>query len=109
MLLDMFELRCVLECGNVPVQISEPAMNGRIAAADVANVAFEVLHIDSIESDDGYIKTYVRFGDGGAKVVWSSGCYGIELRFGFVKMGKEVSHRGFVGFLGAGEASFAGR
>jgi hypothetical protein len=105
----MFELRRVLECGNVPVQVSEPAKHGRLAAADVADVAIEVLHIDSIKSDDGYIKTYVCFGDVGAKVVWSSGCYGIELGFGFVKVGEEVGHRGFVGFLGAGEASFAGR
>lgn len=70
-LLDMFELRRVSERGNVPVQVSEPAMNDRITAADVADVAFEVLHIDDIESDDGYIKTYVRFGDVGTKVVWS--------------------------------------
>ena len=88
MFLDMFELRRVLERGNVPVQVSEPAMNGRIAAADVANVAFEVLHIDGIESHDGYIKTYVRFGDVGAEVVWSSGCCRLELRFSFVEVGE---------------------
>ena len=84
----MFELRRVLERGNVPVQVSEPAMNGRIAAADVANVAFEVLHIDGIESHYGYIKTYVRFGDVGAEVVWSTGCCRLELRFSFVEVGE---------------------
>ena len=88
MLLDMFEMRRVLESGNVPVQVSEPAMNGRIAAADVADVAFEVLHIDAIESDYGHIKTYVRLGDVGAEVVWSFGCCRLELRFGFVEVGE---------------------
>jgi hypothetical protein len=87
-LLDMFELRRVLERGNVPVQVSEPAMDGRIATADVADVAFEVLHINGIESDYGYIQTYIRFGDVGAEVVWSFGCCRLELRFGFVEVGE---------------------
>jgi hypothetical protein len=84
----MFELRRVLESGNVPVQVSEPVMNSRIAAADVADVAFEVLHIDSVESDYSHIKTYVRFSDVGAEVVWSFRCCRLELRFGFVEVGE---------------------
>jgi len=87
-LLDMFELRRVLESGNVPVQVSEPAMNSRIAAADVADVAFEVLHIDGVESDYGHIETYVRLGDVVTEVVWSFGCCRLELRFGLVEVGE---------------------
>lgn len=34
-----------------PVQVAQPAVRGRVAAADVADVALEVLHVDGVEAD----------------------------------------------------------
>ena len=59
-------------------------MDGRVAAADVANVALEKLEIDWVKADDGYKEAYVCFGDVGAEVVRVLGGYRPELRFGLV-------------------------
>jgi hypothetical protein len=83
-LLDMLELRRLLERRYVPIQIPEPAMDGRVPAADVADVALEVLQVDCVEADDGHVQAYVCFGDVGAEVVWPFGGCGLELRLGFV-------------------------
>lgn len=40
--------------GRVPVQVPQPGVDGRVAAADVADVALEVLHVDRVEANQGY-------------------------------------------------------
>jgi hypothetical protein len=105
--LDMLELRRLLERRDVPVQIPQPAMDGRIAAADIADVAFEVLDIDRVEARDSHVQAYVRFGDISAEVVGALGSCGLELRLGFVEVGEELGHGVVVYFLGAGESGLA--
>jgi len=39
------------------------------SAADVFDVAFEVLHVDGVEADDGRIEANVGLGDVGTEVV----------------------------------------
>ena len=62
-LFDMFEFRAFLESRDVPVQVPYPFMQRRVSGADVSDVAFEVLHIDRVESDDCGIKPYICLGN----------------------------------------------
>jgi len=64
MFLDVFELgRLAKGHRVVPVQMPHPAMEVRVPASDVADVALEVLHLDRVEADDGCKETDVCFGD----------------------------------------------
>ena len=52
MFLDMFKLRRLgSERGDVPIQMPQPAMQCGEPAADVTEVAFEVLYVDGVETD----------------------------------------------------------
>lgn len=51
--LDVLKLRRLGKRRLVPVQVAHPLVNGRVARANVANVALEVLHVDGIETDEG--------------------------------------------------------
>jgi len=53
--LDMLKLRGFLEGGDVPVQMSQPAMDGGISGADVSDVGLEVLDVDGIEAHDSRV------------------------------------------------------
>ena len=46
--LDVDEVGRVLEGRVVPVQVSHPLVQVRVARADVADVAFEMLHVDGL-------------------------------------------------------------
>ena len=109
MLLDVLELGGLFEGRHVPVQISEPAMDGRITASDIANVALKVLDIDCVEADDGYVQAYIGFGEMRTEIIRSLGSCGVELGFGLVEVSKEVCNGGVVGFLRAGESGLARR
>jgi hypothetical protein len=37
----------------VPVELTHPLVQAGVAAADVADVALEVLHVDGVEADYG--------------------------------------------------------
>ena len=67
--LNMFELRCVPKRRHIPIQMAQPFMQRGVSGADVADVAFEMLHVHGVEADDGCVETDVGFGDGGAEVV----------------------------------------
>lgn len=118
MLPDVRELRRLSECFDVPVQIADPPtephqrlnqsgigskryvlVNGRISAANIANVALEVLDIDRIETNDGRVETDVGLCDAVAVVVgtWILG----EVFFDAVEGFEELRDGFFVGFLGA--------
>jgi hypothetical protein len=70
MVLDVFKLGRVLEGWVVPVQMSEPLVEMRVAGANVAYVAFEVLDVDGVEADQGCVEADVCFGyrRGGEKI-----------------------------------------
>lgn len=68
MLLDMFKLCRFGECRYIPIQISQPLMKRRIARADIANVAFEMLHVYWIEPHNGSVQTNICFSNGLSKV-----------------------------------------
>ena len=67
--LDMFELCCLSKSRDVPIQMPQPFVQSGIAGADVADVAFEMLHVHGVEADDGRVETDVCFGDLRAEVV----------------------------------------
>jgi hypothetical protein len=82
--------------------MSQPAMDGRVAGADVADVGFEMLHVDGVEAGDGRVEADVGFGEAGAEIVWcrGGGC-GLQVAFDAVEGGEEWGEGLFVGFLGA--------
>lgn len=49
--LDVQEVGRGGEGRRAPVQVPQPGVDGRVAAADVADVALEVLNVDGIEAD----------------------------------------------------------
>lgn len=57
MVLDVEEVGRVLEraAGVAPVQRPHPLVQRRIPAADVPDVALEVLHVDGVEADEGHV------------------------------------------------------
>lgn len=70
-LLDMLEFRGVVEGWQVPVEVTQPAVNGWEAGADVFNVALEVLHVDWVEANDCCVQAYVDLGQLRAEPVWT--------------------------------------
>src|SRR2546423_2326331 len=106
-LLNMLELGGLFECRHIPVEIPEPAMDGRVAASNVSNVALEVLDVYRVETDHGHVQANVGFGKVLAEIIWSFGSRGLELRLGFVEMGEEIGHCSFICFLSAGESALA--
>ena len=74
-------------------------MQVRVPAADISDVALEVLNVDGVEADDGGVEADVGFGDGGAVVV--GGGVGGEVGFDAVERAEEGVHGFFVGFLGS--------
>lgn len=99
MFLDMLELGRLAKGRLVPVQVAEPFVQGRVAGADVAHVAFEVLDVDGVEADDGRVEADVGFGEVGA-VVEGRGVGG-EVGFDAVEGVEEGVEGFFVGVLGS--------
>ena len=56
MLLDVLKLRRRSERLHIPVQVPHPAVQSRIATPDVPKIAFEMLDVDGVETDDGRIQ-----------------------------------------------------
>ena len=67
--LNMFKLGCLPKRRHIPIQMAQPFMQCGVSGADVADVAFEMLHVHGVEADDGCVETDVGFGDVGAEVV----------------------------------------
>lgn len=99
MLLDMFKHRRLPKGRYIPIQFPQPFMQIRITGSYIADIAFEVLHVDGVEADYGCVETDVGFGYGGAEVV--GGGVGGEVGFCAVEGGEEGVHGFFVGFLGS--------
>ena len=96
--LDMFELRSLPKRWHTPVQMSQPFMQRWISRAYIADVAFEMLHVNGIEADDSCIEANVSFGDVLAKVVRV--CMGGQMLFSAVKGGEQGLDGLLVGLLG---------
>lgn len=99
MLLDMFELRRLLESGDAPIQVPEPLVQSRIAGADVADVAFEMLNVNRVEADDGGVEAYVRFGDSFSEIERSRSL--CQMGFSAIEGAEQGSESFLVGFLGS--------
>lgn len=67
--LDMLELGRLPEGRNIPVQMPQPFVQRRVARADIADVALEMLHVDGVETDDGGVQADISFGDMFAEVI----------------------------------------
>ena len=69
MLFDVLELRRLPKGRDIPVQMPKPFVQSRIPGSDIADVAFEVLHVDWIKADDSRVEPDVCLGNGRAKVI----------------------------------------
>ena len=98
MLLDMFKLRSLPKRWHIPVQVSQPSMQRWISGAYIADIAFEMLHVNRIEADDSCIEANISFSDVLAKVVRV--CMGGQMLFRAVKGGEQGLDGLFVGLLG---------
>lgn len=99
--LDMLKLRRAAERLLAPIQAPHPAVQRRVPRSDVPHVAFEMLHVDGVEADDGRVEPDVGFGDVRAEVVWARRGGGLlgQVGFGAVEGGEEGGDGGFVGGL----------
>ena len=100
----MLELRGFLEGGDVPVEVSEPAMDGGIPGADVSDVSLEVLDVDGIEAHDRRVQSYVCFGDGVTEIKQGGrggGKFVPEVGFDAIEGSEQGNDCFLVGFLGA--------
>ena len=77
----------------------QPFMQSGIAGADIADVAFEMLHVDGVEADYCCVEADIGFGYVRAEVV--GGGAGGEVGLGAGEGGEEGVDGFFVGFLGA--------
>ena len=69
MSLDMLKLRRTAKSLYIPIQFPQPFMQMRVAGADIADIALEVLHVHSIKADYRCVQAYVCFGDRVTKVI----------------------------------------
>lgn len=106
MVLDMLELRRVLERGYFPIQLSQPGVQVGVAGADIADIALEVLDIDGVEADYGRVEPDIGFGDGRAEVVGTFGVSGGEMGLCAVEGAKQCVHVAFISVLRRREARF---
>jgi hypothetical protein len=60
-LLDLFKNSRLLECGDIPVQLSQPAVNSRVSVPNVANVAFKECDVDNVEPDERDVEKNVHY------------------------------------------------
>ena len=100
-LLDMLKLRRVMESRLLPVQSPHPPMQRRVARANIAQVALEMLHVHSIEADDCCVQSNIGFSDVCAEIegTLAVGVVGSQMLFRAVKGTEE---RGDVFFVGCG-------
>lgn len=61
MLLDMLKFRGIPESRNIPVQMSHPLMQIGISTPDILDIALEVLYIDGVEANNGWVKPNIDF------------------------------------------------
>ena len=99
MFLNMLKQRRLPKRRHIPIQMPQPFMQRRETRADVADVAFEMLHVDGVEADYGCVEPDVGFGDVRAEVV--GGGVGGEVGFRAVEGREEGVDGFFVGFLGS--------
>lgn len=95
--LDMLELGSSPKGWVPPIEGPQPFVDGRVAASDVANVAFEVLDIDRIETDQRDEETDVNFRQLGPEIEWAAG--GSEMMLDSIEMFEKVYDSGVVCIL----------
>ena len=97
MLLDMREVGGIAERGYIPIEVSKPRVELRIPAANVTDVALEVLDVYNVEADDRSVEPNVGFGEAIAEIE-ASGTI-LEVGFGAVERIEERCDGPFVGVL----------
>ena len=100
----MLKLGSALECVLIPVEITQPFMDGRISRSDVTDIRFEMLNIDGIKTDDCRVESHITFCDMLAPVEWSLRCR--QVLFNFVKRLEQRLDSVLIRILSGGEAAF---
>jgi hypothetical protein len=67
----MRELRRLAKSRVLPVTVPHPRVQVRVAAANVSQIAFEVLDVDCVEADDGRVQAHICLSHVFAVVVWT--------------------------------------
>src|SRR3954468_8184421 len=62
-LLDMLEIRRLLERLDIPIQVFEVVVQKRVIVPDGAKIALKMLHVDCVEPDQCRIRADVDFGE----------------------------------------------
>lgn len=96
-LLDMFEIRTILECGSIPILVLEPGIDVGIVVSDRAEVAFEVVLVDCVEADDCCVGADIELGEVCAQDVRAS--VGVKDFFENVECAEHGDYVFVVGFL----------
>lgn len=107
MLLDMLKLRRLFECGNIPIQMSQPLMNRGIPRTNIPQICLEMLDIDGVKPDDCRVEPNIRLGDGVTEVVDLALFLSLgQMGFDAVQSGEEGDDGFLVCFLRGCEAGF---
>lgn len=70
--LDVFKVGSVFERIVIPIQVSEPFVDVGVAISDHSNVALEVLYIDWVKTNNGWVETDVNLSQGSTEDVWAT-------------------------------------
>lgn len=98
--LDVLELSSFVESRNIPIELSDPAVNGREARADITQIALKVLHIDRVETNDSGEQSNISFGDLITEEIGLRGSLLLDkVSLNLVERGEEGGDGLFVGFL----------
>lgn len=103
-ILDMLEIRRLLEPGRLPVQILQIPVQRRVIMSDGADVAFEMRHVDGVEAHEGSVRFEIDFGEVAPED--EEAVVGGEQEFELVQRGEDGAAGGFVLGLRLSEARF---
>lgn len=100
----MLELCGLSEHRHIPVQVSQPLVDGRVPTSNVPNIRLEVLNIYCIKSNNGGVQSHIALCDLVAPVVWPWAALQVLLHaVQRLKQSKDVL---LVRLLGCGKARF---
>ena len=103
-ILDVLEIRRLLEPGRLPVQILQIPVQSRVIVSDGAHVAFEMRHVDGVKAHEGRVRFEIDLGEVAPED--EEAVVGGEQEFEFIQSVEHGAAGGFVLGLSLGEAGF---
>lgn len=100
---NMIKICGVPEGGNVPEEVAHPSVEVGVARADIADVALEVLNVDWVKADDGYVESDISLSETGAVIIWSLGLHRGKMSLGAVEGAEQGAYVAKIGDAGCGK------